>query len=280
MIPPKIYGLIGYPVQHSFSPVIHNAAFRSLKINAEYRLFPLKEDELKGFFADLKKNNIFGLNVTIPYKEKAIVFLDKISDEAKLIGAVNTIRADRNRLEGFNTDGAGFSQHLNQELRFVPGSKNIAIIGAGGASRAVSVYLSKEKPKSISIYDVDKSKAEILVNHLKVHFNSIEFRLADSVEELDIDTCDLLINATPIGMKKTDPCLVDKNFIHKDLLVYDLIYNPKETKLLEIAKEKEAVVSNGLGMLLYQGILAFEIWTGQKAPVEVMRKALIEATSK
>jgi shikimate dehydrogenase len=277
---PQTYGLIGYPVKHSLSPKMHNAAFRSRNINAEYRLFPLKEEELKGFFAKLKKNNIFGLNVTIPYKEKVIAFLDKISPEAKLIGAVNTIRFGQNRLDGFNTDGAGFLQHLTRDLKFPPASKNIAMVGAGGAARAVCVYLSKEKPKSIFIYDVDKSKAETLVNHLKVHFNNIEFQRADSVEELNIKNCNLLINATGVGMKETDACLIDRKLIHKDLLVYDLIYEPKETKLLKIAKEKGASVSNGLGMLLYQGVAAFELWTGQRAPVEVMRKALREATSK
>ncbi len=280
MIPPKIYGLIGYPVKHSLSPAMHNAAFGALKINAEYKLFPLQEDELKGFFADLKKNNIFGLNVTIPYKEKVITLLNDISPEAKLIGAVNTIRFVQNRLEGFNTDGAGFLQHLTQDIRFIPTSKNIAMIGAGGAARAVSVYLSKEKPKSLFIYDVDKSKAGTLVSYLKGHFANIEFRHADSIEELNIEKCDLLINATPIGMKETDVCLVDKGLIHNDLLVYDLIYNPKETKLLKVAEEKGVLISNGLGMLLYQGVLSFEIFTGKPAPIEIMRQALNEAVNK
>ncbi len=276
----SIYGLIGYPVKHSLSPAMHNAAFKALDINAEYRLFPLKEDELKGFFAGLKKNNISGLNVTIPYKEKVSIFLNKISPEAGLIGAVNTIKAGHDKLEGFNTDGAGFLQHLTRDLKFVPAGKNIALIGAGGAGRAACVYLSKEKPESISVYDTDKTKSETLVNHLKEHFNNIGFRQAASLEELNIKNCDLLINATPVGMKETDPCLVDKRFIHTGLLVYDLIYNPKETKLLGIAKENGAVVSNGLGMLLYQGVAAFELWTDKKAPVEVMRKALTEAMSK
>ncbi len=275
-----IYGLIGYPVKHSLSPAMHNHAFKALDINAEYRLFPLKEDELKGFFADLKKDNISGLNVTIPYKEKVIVFLDKISPEARLIGAVNTITVNQYELGGFNTDGEGFLQHLTQDLEFIPINKNIAIIGAGGASRAVCVYLSTEKPKGICIYDTDKTKAETLVNYLREHFNNIEFREASSVEQLNIENCDLLINATPVGMKDTDPSLVDKKFIHNDLLVYDLIYNPAETKLLKIAKEKGAAVSNGLGMLLYQGVAAFELWTNRKAPVEVMCKTLTEAINK
>lgn len=276
----KIYGLIGYPVKHSLSPKMHNAAFRSLNINAEYRLFPLKEEELKGFFADLKKNNIFGLNVTIPYKEKVIAFLNKISHEAKLTGAVNTIKVNQNSLEGFNTDGEGFLRHIRRDLGFNPRGKSIAIIGAGGASRAVAVYLSKEKPQRISIYDTDKTKAENLVKHLKECFGSVEFKQANSIEELDIKISGLLINATPIGMKEADPCLVKEDFIHKNLLVYDLIYEPKETMLLKIAKEKGALVSNGLGMLLYQGARSFRLWTQKPAPVEIMRQALNKAINK
>ncbi len=280
MIPPKIYGLIGYPVKHSLSPIMHNAAFGAFNIDAEYRLFPLKEDELKGFFADLKKNNIFGLNVTIPYKEKIIPFLDSLSREANLIGAVNTVKRIDDKLEGFNTDGEGFLKHLTEDLGFNAVNKILAIIGAGGAAKAISIYLSKTKPKSIAIYDIDKSKISTLISRLKESFKDIDFIPANSIEELKIKDAALLVNATPIGMKETDPCLVDEKFIHKNLLVYDLIYNPRETKLLKVAKVKGAVISNGLGMLLYQGVAALELWTGQKAPVEVMRKALREAASK
>ncbi len=253
---------------------MHNAAFRALKINAEYKLFPLKERELKGFLKNLKKNNIFGLNVTIPYKEKIIPFLDSLSKEANLIGAVNTVKRIDDKLGGFNTDGEGFLRHLTEDLRFHPQEKIIAILGAGGAAKAVSVYLSKAKPKRISIYDVDKTKTSVLISHLKKNFNGIEFRLADSIEDLNIQVSDLLVNATPIGMKETDPCLVDEKFLHKNLLVYDLIYNPKETKLLKLARVKGTKTSNGLGMLLCQGMLSFKIWTNQDAPLEIMRQAL------
>ena len=276
---PKIYGVLGYPAKHSLSPAMHNAAFRALKINAEYRIFEKKPEELGDFLKFLSQQNIHGLNITVPYKEKAIPFLDTISSEARLIGAVNTVKVSDNKLEGFNTDGEGFLRHLQEDLGFNPKGKNIAIIGAGGASRAVSVYLSKTEPDIIVIYDIDKAKALSLFGYLKENFNNIEFKLASSIEELNIQDCGLLINATPVGMKETDPCLVDKKFIHRGLLVYDLIYNPKETKLLKTAKEKGARTSNGLGMLLYQGMLSFEIWTGKKAPKEVMEKALREALS-
>ena len=273
--PPKIYGLIGHPVSHSLSPLMHNAAFSHLKINAEYKLFPLKEQELEAFLTGLSGNNIFGLNVTVPYKEKVLSYLDNISYEAKLIAAVNTIKVVSGKLEGFNTDGSGFLKHLTEDLGFNPEGRKIAVIGAGGASRAVTVYLSKAISKAISIYDVDKGRLSALVSYLKANFKQTEIRAALSIKELDIDSCDLLINATPIGMKDSDPCLVDVQAIRKGMLVYDLIYNPRETKLLGLARDKGARLSNGLGMLLYQGMIAFEIWTGKKAPKEIMRKALM-----
>lgn len=273
---PKVYGLIGYPVGHSLSPLMHNAAFAYLKINARYELFPLKEEEINFFLTSLKPKNISGLNVTVPYKEKVIPFLAAVSKEAELIGAVNTIKVSDDRLEGFNTDGAGFLKHLNEDLNFNPQNKTIAIIGAGGACRAVAVFLCNNAPKILSIYDVDSDKLSVLINHLKANFKNVDINAADSISRLNIEKSDLLVNATPIGMKESDPCLVDDKFIHKNLLVYDLIYNPAETKLLRLAEEKGARVSNGLGMLLYQGMLAFEIWTGQTAPKEVMQKALLE----
>ncbi len=273
----KIYGVLGYPVKHSFSPAMHNAAFKALNINAEYKLFEIKPQELNLFLGSLKEKNIAGLNVTIPYKEKVITYLDTISEDAKLIGAVNTVKVTKRGLAGFNTDGKGFLTHLSSVLGFNPRGKTIAIIGAGGSSRAISVYLSKTRPKRLGIYDLDKAKLLALLKSLRDNFKDIEIKEADSIGELDIKNCDLLVNATPIGMKLSDPCLVNATSIHKNLLVYDLIYNPKETKLLKLARENGARVSNGLGMLLYQGMVSFEIWTGRKAPQEVMQKALDEA---
>ena len=273
MSPSKIYGLIGYPIKHSLSPAMHNAAFSSLTLNARYQLFPLKEDELKEFFSNLKRNNICGLNVTIPYKETVIPFLHSLSQEARLIGAVNTIKVSDTTLEGF-------LRHLEQDLKFNPKGQTVSLIGAGGAARAIAVYLAKKTPRGLTIYDIDKTKALTLINHLKENFTGIEFKHAESIEGLNIQNSNLLINATPMGMKEDDPCLVHKDSIPRDILVYDLIYNRKVTKLLQIAKEKGAQVSSGLGMLLYQGVGAFELWMAQKAPVEIMRKALMEELNK
>lgn len=271
----KIYGLIGsFLIKHSLSPRMHNAAFAALKINAEYRLFELREEELAAFFGSLKENNIYGLNVTVPYKEKVISFLDKISDEAKIIGAVNTIKVSGNGLEGFNTDGEGFIKSLKDDLGFNPQAKAVIILGAGGAARAISVYLCKGKPGSIVIYDVDSNKASKLVSHLNENFQGIAISRAASIKELQLGKADLLVNATPIGLKESDPSIIDADILNKNILVYDLIYNPKETKLIKAAKARGIRASNGLGMLLYQGMAAFEIWTGSLAPKEVMQKAL------
>ncbi|MFA4888254.1 MAG: shikimate dehydrogenase [Candidatus Omnitrophota bacterium] len=270
----KIFGLIGYPVKHSLSPLMHNAAFKELGIPAEYKLFEIAPQELESFFKNLTRKNIFGLNVTVPYKERVLPFLDEISSDARSIGAVNTVINDANRLSGFNTDGVGFLRHLSEDLHFSIAGRKIALIGAGGAAKAAAVYLSKNKPERISIYDLDKVKSSVLISQLKKNFPGVEFFLAERTADLRIDSCDLLINATPIGMKEADPEIIDANLLRKGLLVYDLIYNPAQTKILRRAKEIGASTANGLGMLLYQGAASFEIWTGRKAPLEVMREAL------
>jgi shikimate dehydrogenase len=280
--PTKIYGLLGYPITHSLSPPMHNAALKALSINAKYELFSLKPEELDEFLkpSSLKSRHIFGFNVTMPYKEKIISYINgPLSYEARLSQAVNTVRIKEKILEGFNTDGLGFHRHLTQELGFDYSSKRIALIGAGGAAKAISISLVKAPadirlPKSITIYDKNLIKAREWVDVLSKESPSCVIKLAESIEELDIKRCDLLINATPVGMKKEDPCLVTADMLHSNLLVYDLIYNPPETKLLKLAKEKGASYSNGLKMLLYQGALSFELWTQLKPPLKVMWQAL------
>jgi shikimate dehydrogenase len=275
-----IYGVLGFPSKHSLSPVMHNAAFKELKINAEYRIFEVPPQELEGFLKGLSKNNIAGINVTIPYKERVIPYLQKTSVEADLIGAVNTIKVSQDGLEGFNTDGEGFLRHISEVFDFDPRDKKIAILGAGGASKAVCVYLAKTGPKRISVYDVNHEKVRGLIAHLVHCCKGPEFIEAGSIEELLIQEADLLVNATPIGMKESDPSLVDEKFLHNGLFVYDLIYHHPQTALLRSAREKGCLSSNGLGMLLYQGMLSFKIWTGKNAPKEVMEEALLSTLKK
>lgn len=276
----KIYGVLGYPVTHSLSPLMHNAAFTHLGIDAEYVFFEKSPEELEAFLHSLKVQGIYGINVTIPYKEKVIPYLSFICEDAKLIGAVNTIIVGDGGLVGFNTDGEGFLRHLNGDLGFQVTQKKVAILGAGGASRAVSVMVSRQKPKTLFIFDVDSRKQDELIQHLKGNFPDVIFHCASSIDQLLQEGADLLINTTPVGMKPNDPCLVDEKYLHKDMLVYDLIYNPQETKLLTLARQRGARVANGLGMLLYQGMLAFTKWTNQAAPYNVMSNALQEGIKK
>ena len=276
----KIYGVLGFPVRHSLSPLMHNAAFRRLKIKAEYRLFEKSPRELKSFLRSLGQENIHGLNVTVPHKENVIKFLDSVSSEARLIGAVNTVQVRSGKLLGFNTDGAGFIKHVTSDLKFNPKKKNVAMVGAGGAAKAVAVFLAKAGIRQLDIFDIDKNKVSQLVTHLRINFPKVNFKQAKSAAELNIDECDLLVNATPLGMRPGDPLPADVKLIRPGALVYDLVYNPKETKFLKIAKQNNAKVSNGLGMLLYQGALSFRHFTGKNAPIEVMRSSLNKGVRK
>jgi shikimate dehydrogenase len=277
----KIYGVLGYPVKHSFSPAMHNAAFRDLKINAEYRLFEVEPAGLDRFLRSLTDNHICGLNVTVPYKEKVLTYLQQQSPEVRFTGAANTIIVkDKNYLEGWNTDGIGFYRHLTGDLKFnIPGAK-VFVLGAGGAAKAVVNQLAGHGASNINIYDIDKEKSRTLADKTSAAFPKSKSLSIWSAERFDFRDINLLVNATPIGMKEGDPVLVSPDMLHSGMLVYDLIYNPAETKLLKMAKEKGCEVSNGLGMLLYQGARSFKLWTGQDAPLEVMRQALNQMVEK
>jgi shikimate dehydrogenase len=281
------YGLVGYPLGHSLSPVIHNTAFDVLGVDAVYELFPMKQEELAGFFKALKEkdSHIFGVNVTIPHKENVIPFLDSLSPFATKVGAVNTVVITPERkLVGHNTDGPGFLAHLKEE-GFDPKDKRIAIMGAGGASRAlISVLcLLPEKANSIKVFDVDRQRAKALMDDLSTRMDTGCVEIVSSIDDLNIELSDLLINATPIGMKPTDPCLVNAELLHPHMMVYDLVYNPAQTKLLALAKDRGAKPVNGLKMLFYQGVLAFQHWAEMQLPEKVknrMWSALQEASSK
>lgn len=262
---------------------MHNTAFRALKVPAEYQIFSLKDGEVEPFFKDLRdaKSPIFGLNVTVPYKEKVIPFLDNLSPFAQKVGAVNTVTiSPKRRLTGYNTDGPGFLAHL-VELGVSVKGKRVAILGAGGASRAVisSLCLFDEKPEAVRVFDIDVTKAEHLVSDLGSRMDVGCVQVVGGMEDLNIDLCDMLINATPIGLRKEDKNLIPREWLHPHMFVYDLIYNPRETALVKEAKAKGAKVSNGLGMLFYQGVLAFQHWSENQLPENVkekMRKALEE----
>lgn len=314
-----IYGLIGYPIKHSLSAAMHNAAFKELGIEAEYRLFEIPPEKLEGFllrpdekFTDTEGKNISigdlsGFNITIPYKVRAREILEqrypyKISSfhvelelyYVKLSGAVNTVKRDVDGLIYRNTDAGGFLKSLKEDLgincRSDLKNKNVFLIGCGGAGRAVIAALSwKEyKVKKIYVYEVNVEAIKSVKEHFstlsdqwqKIINEKLEFVVQEQIPE-KIKQCQLLVNASPIGMKEGDPSVFDKNLLHKDLYVYDVVYN-RMTQLVRDTQEvcgKEKVCG-GLGMLLYQGERALEFWIGRHAPSEVMRKALEEALNK
>jgi len=262
--PPAIYGIIGNPLNHSRSPLMHNAAFKALQVDAVYKLFPIKEEELDFFFEDLRKvnNPIFGFNVTVPYKEKVVQYMDTLNSFAQLVQAVNTVVISKDRkLHGFNTDGSGFSTHLT-ELGFDPKGKRVSILGAGGTARSIIsvLCLINERPEKILIYNRTFENAKKLIKDLSERMDVSHVEAVKAIDDLNLELADCLINTTSVGMKNNDQCLIDEDSLHKDMLVYDVIYEPEETVLLKMAKAKGAKTANGLRMLLHQGILSFQHW--------------------
>ncbi len=280
--PPAIYGIIGYPLTHSLSPIMHNAAFKALKVNAIYKLFELKDaEELKLFFEDIKEtaNPVFGLNVTVPYKEKVLSYVDNLDPFAEKVGAVNTLLITHQRkVFGFNTDGPGFLSHL-VELNFNLQGKRVAILGSGGTTRAILsvLCLVNPRPVSIKLYNRTVSKAKGLVDDLSGKMDTSLVEIVDNIDDLNVELTDCLINTTSLGLKGEEDLLVNPDNLHRDMLVYDVIYNPPQTTLLKAAQAKGAKTANGFGMLYYQGVLAFNHWAGVDIDdkyKKVMRQAL------
>ncbi|MFA6320407.1 MAG: shikimate dehydrogenase [Candidatus Omnitrophota bacterium] len=275
------YGLIGHPVKHSLSPAMQNAAFGALGINAEYFLYDVEPEKLEGFLKDARSGNISGFNVTVPHKIKTKEYLERkglLDENARRLGAVNTIKiCEDGKLCGYNTDGPGFYRSLVEDLKFEPEGKDIFVLGAGGAAHAVIMYLGNG-PKNIFVFDIDKAKTDDLQEHYKRYFDGNRLTIVNSNNFKDkLKISSLLINTTPVGMKESDPSPVDTSLLHYGLYVYDLVYNRPATELVKKATSLKLHATTGLGMLLYQGAIAFEIWTGAKAPVAVMKKALKEA---
>ncbi|MBI5194752.1 MAG: shikimate dehydrogenase [Nitrospirae bacterium] len=273
----KILGLLGFPVEHTLSPAMHNAAFKVMKLDMCYLPFKVLPEELPQAVKAVRVLNLTGVNVTVPHKEKVVSLLDEVDKEALFISAVNTIVNKDGKLIGYNTDGRGFMKSLSEAGIYVRGKK-ILIIGAGGASRAISYYLS-EKAGKLFLFDIDKKKAEKLVRDLrKIRKNIFFFSYQPSAISHQLDEFDIIINATPLGFKKGDPMPINLSNLNKKHIVCDLVY--KKTVFLGKASQKGCKTLNGLGMLLWQGVFAFELWTGKKPPVEVMRKALESGLAK
>ena len=277
---PDFIGLIGYPVKHSISPYFQQAALDYYHLDIHYQLWETSPEKLKSTVAELKKPQNLGANVTTPYKETVLPLLDEVDEQASLIRAVNTIARKGDKLLGFNTDADGFITALRSEGKFSPEGVEAVILGAGGAARAVCFSLVQNKVSSLTIMDgiLDKSKA--LVEHINRYVTraGLKTRIAvlpwQSVNSADtFERSRLIVHCTTMGMKyspQQEQSALSGDVIPEGILVYDLVFNPRVTPLLQLAQKAGADILGGLPMLVYQGAASFELWTGRKAPVDIM----------
>ena len=291
----QVLGVIGDPIEHTFSPAMHNAGLNELGLNYIYLPFHVKEDMLGECIQGAKAMGIKGLNVTIPHKSNVIKHLDDIDSVASMIGAVNTIQfiydednessnQDNGinvRTKGFNTDGYGCVRAIEEKTSIK--DKKVSITGAGGAARAVAFQIANSGIGELSILNRNLSKAQSLANDLKTNLKSIDIDIsinAYDLEELkrELSDSDIFIDTTPIGMYPNvdDKPVASADMLHEDLLVNDIVYTPMKTSLIREAELANAEVVYGYKMLLYQGIRSFEIWLGRVAPVDIMEKALLD----
>lgn len=274
----RLCGIIGDPIEHTMSPVMHNAAFRKLGLNYLYVPFRVKKEELGKAIEGMRALNIRGLSVTIPHKVAVIPFLDELDPLARKIGAVNTVVNGDGVLTGYNTDAAGFLQAL-LEKGIEPKGENVVILGAGGASRAISFILA-ERDSDIVILNRTLDRAKELASRVSKNFRSKVGALKLDRENVAraLREAHILVNTTSVGMSPDiDETPVSADFLKSGLVVFDIVYNPIKTRLLREAEEAGAQTISGLDMLVWQGVLAFEKWTGLRAPFELMKEEVIKA---
>ena len=265
--------VIGSPVTHSLSPLLHNAAFNSLGMDWEYLALEITESELDEVLAQMRSGNLGGLSVTMPLKTRVASLVDECTSTAEKLSAVNCVVANEKGLIGHNTDGDGFLNGLIHEAQFDPKGKKVAVIGAGGAARAVIEALARSGAASIMVVNRTPAKAESAADLAG------EVGAVGTLE--DISGADLVVNATSIGMKDSQvdiPCSVD--LLHSSQLVVDLIYHPLETRWISLAKQKGIDSYNGVSMLLFQAAEAFTLWTGEEAPTSIMQEAITQELEK
>ncbi|MFC1737406.1 shikimate dehydrogenase [Candidatus Hydrogenedentota bacterium] len=274
----KVVGVAGWPIKHTLSPQMHNAAFQALGLDFVYVPFGIPPESLGGAVGALGDLGIVGMNFTIPHKLAVMELVDELSPEAEAIGAVNTIAAREGKLFGDNTDGRGFVMSLKEELDMDAAGKSFVVLGGGGAARGVAMGLGFAGAKSVVVANRTESKAVKIADdlakvrecHVAVIGNDGE-GLRRAVEEAEV-----LVNTTSLGLHDGDPMPIAPELLHEGLSVCDIVYNPPVTPLLKAASERGLANANGLGMLVHQGAIAFELWTGVYPPADVMRKAITE----
>ena len=275
----QLFGVLGSPISHSISPQMHNEAFRQLDMDCVYLAFEVGEDGMKAAVEGLRTLNVRGYNVTMPNKNIMATLCDKLSPAAEIIGAVNTVANDNGVLTGYTTDGIGYMRAVEDAGHNIIGKK-MTLLGAGGASTSIFVQAALDGVSEISIFSRSTSKfnerARNIIEKLKEH-SSCNVNLYNLEDEsrlrYEISESSILTNGTSVGMASDidNSIIHDMTIFHKDLIVSDIIYNPRETKLMKLAKEAGCPTFNGLYMLLYQGAEAFKIWTGQDMPIDIIK---------
>lgn len=257
----KLYCLIGHPISKSLSPIIHNNFFQLNNLNSIYLAFDIDEREIKNTVHAFKAMNVQGFNVTIPYKIKIMDYLDEVSNEARLMGAVNTVKNENGKLIGYNTDGLGFLKSLEDKNIDIK-NKNVLVLGAGGAANAICTALALAGVNTIYINNRDIDKGKKLAKKTKMQFSNIDINYGDlSLKNIIKEKIYMVINCTSVGMyPNIDQTPILLNGFSKDLIVYDIIYKPKKTKLLKFAEDKGYTTIGGLSMLINQGLCSQEIW--------------------
>jgi len=271
----QVYGILGNPVDHSLSPLLHNAAFQALYINAVYLAFPVERNSLGLAFEALRALGVHGVNLTIPFKEDALNYIDEVPEDLdRCIGALNTVVNRNGKLYGYNTDATGFLTALHEELGMNPEGKKALVLGAGGASRGVVFALARAGADKIWIHNRTFERASGLAEYLSTYFPETEIEAIGSLRDLKGQNMALVVNATSCGMNENDPLPFDLGLLEHKAAVYDLIYKPAETPLLKKARSLGLPVANGLSMLAAQAALSFELWTGKK---EGVREKMLDA---
>lgn len=274
----KIYAVIGSPIAHSLSPAMQNAAFQALGLEDEYIAVHVLPEELEAFVADARKK-LAGFNITVPHKNAVIPFLDEVEPEAGLAGSVNTVTNRNGHLAGTSTDGYGLETALLEAFHYGIAGNTATFIGCGGAAHATAFHFAQKGLRKLFLLNRTLSTAQSLANELSVPFPALEIHTASiadlpSVENF-LNQSAVAVQCTSLGLKPDDPAPIPPELLPEKICLFDTVY--KQTRLLQYAEEKGIPHANGLGMLLHQGAKSFSIWTGQDAPLKVMRKALLEA---
>jgi shikimate dehydrogenase len=274
------FAVLGHPIGHTLSPVMHNAAFEALGMDAIYLAFDVAPDRLGAVLPAMGEMGFRGVNLTVPLKEVAFRQLTDVADDARRLGAVNTVEFLGDRLRGHNTDGIGFLLALDEAFGRGPRGLAIFVLGTGGAGRAVAITAAVEGAGTLMLCDAEPDRAAGVADEMARWAPGVPVEVVDadpSAWPAAARAADLVVQATPVGMAPSDATLLPPAAFAEGQMVFDLIYMYRETVLMQAARAAGARCANGLGMLLHQGAFAFEIWTGRKPAVAAMRRALESA---